>query len=518
MSGSASTIRQIRHRIQQTGLLAVLLVCAGLVSAAEPVEARIRAFENGLGPAVRVQGEPPVRWTIQERMAHWNVPGLSIAVIRDGKIAWAKGYGVLQAGGKERVDTSTVFSVGSVSKVGAAAMTLRLVDAGQVDLDRDVNDYLARWQVPQNMYTAVHPVTLRGILSHSAGLTLHGFPDFLPGEALPTVIDTLEGREPARTEPVRVVYVPGSRFRYSGGGTTVEQLVIEEVTGLKFTDAARRYVFEPLGMSRSTYENPLPAAHGNIAKAHGDDGRPGALPRGYEAMPEMAASGLWTTPSDYSKLVIAFIKSYQGDSGGFLSTALAREMMTEVGRSRVGLGPFLDGQGLSRRFSHGGANNSYKAWMEGHLGTGDGMVILTNGSNGDELYTEVRRAVALVESWGADLDYQEEVPAIELSAAELEERAGVYLIRPPGNTSDYRQRSEATAYRVVHREGGLYLSERANGDGERLIPVDASRFLMVDGRRTVSIEFMRDYAGEVNGLSLRDDGSVIEADKVGTGH
>ncbi len=511
----------VRRRRRRMPAGAVRATCLSLLLGAVPLLAAAqgrsdpRAFETLLAPPVGVAGEPAQRWTLQERMAHWKVPGVSIAVIRDGKVAWARGYGVLQVGAPEKVDTQTVVSVGSVSKVGAAAVALRLVDAGQLALDRNVNDYLTRWKVPDNQYTAVRPVTLRGLMSHSAGLTVHGFGDFQPGEQLPTVIDTLEGRPPAKHEPVRVTLVPGTQFRYSGGGTTVEQLLIEEVTGLDFPAAARRHVFEPLGMGRSSYENPLPPEHGNIAKAHGEDGSPQALPRGYEAMPEMAASGLWTTPSDYAKLVIAFIESYRGRSGSFLSAPLARQMLTEVGRSQAGLGPFLDGEGVDRRFSHGGANDSYRAWMEGHPATGNGLIIFTNGTNGSQLAAEIRRAIALAEGWspGLSLSHRRTVAPLALSAQELEEKAGVYEVLEPLRLPEFRNRGSGVAYRVAHRDGRLLLAGR--GDGSRLIPIDASRFVSEDDETRV-YEFVRGYDGKVSRLVVRgmsDD--FTEAEKVG---
>lgn len=502
----------LTFRFAGVSYLTLLLSCPALAASDEA--ARIRLFETSLRAAVSVQGAAEPRWTVSERMAYWKVPGLSLAVIRNGQLAWAQGYGVLQAGKPEKVDTQSLFSVGSVSKVGAAAVTLRLVDAGQLNLDRNVNGYLRRWQVPDTAYTAIRPVTLRGLLSHSAGLTVHGFPDFQPGAPLPTVIDTLEGRAPAVTDPVRVRLVPGAQYQYSGGGITVEQLVIEEVTGLAFPQAAQRYLFAPLGMRRSTYENPVPAALGNIAKAHGDDGQPRALPRGYEAMPEMAASGLWTTPSDYARLVMAFIRSYHGAPGSFLSTTLAHQMMTEVGRSPVGLGPFLEGEGRTRRFSHGGANDSYKAWMEGHLGTGNGVVIFTNGSQGASLYAEVRRAVAVAEGWESALSDHVQVPAMTLSARELEEKTGVYEVQDAADVVHFRHRSHAFAYRVSDQDGALYLSALGDDEdvGQRLMPTDAVRF--ITDRGTTRVEFVRDYAGQVSRLIVRLADGVIEAQKV----
>lgn len=367
----------------------------GLCGQAIPsdLETRIHTVETSLGP--RGNEDPAIRWGIEERMAHYRVPGVSIAVIDDGALLWAKGYGVKHAGASDPIDVETVFSVGSVSKVGTAAITLRLVDEGRLDVDRNVNDYLRRWTVPANEFTEREPVTLRRIMSHTAGLTVHGFADYLPGEALPDIIETLDGISPAKNAPVRVDLLPGSASRYSGGGTTVEQLVIEDVTQLDFVEAARRYVFEPLGMDRSTYENPLPAEHDNIARAHGSDGAPAALPRGWEAMPEAAASGLWTTPTDYSRLIIALVESYHGGGNTFLAYETARDMMTEVPPSIFGLGPEIDGEGPTRNFVHGGANDSYRAFMAGYLAEGDGLVVFTNGTRGEDLIREIRRAVAM---------------------------------------------------------------------------------------------------------------------------
>lgn len=482
-------------------------------SASTPTDAgRMRAFETGLRPAVAVQGTPATTWTLEQRMAHWKIPGVSVAVIRNGRVAWARGYGLKQVGTSDRVDANTVFSIGSVSKVGAAAVTLRLVDVGKLSLDRDVNDYITRWKVPANAYTAVRPVTLRGVLSHSAGLSVSGFPDFKPDAALPGIVDTLLGRPPAKTEAVRVIEGPGTTFRYSGGGTTIEQLVIEDQTGLSFPEAARRYVFEPLHMERSTYQNPLPESHGNIARAHDSQGKPTALPRGWETMPETAASGLWTTPGDYSKLVIALIESYRGAGDAFIGAALAQDMMTEVGPSRVGLGPFLDGHGLTRRFSHSGANDSYRAWMEGHLGTGNGAVIFTNGSNGTYLIPEVRRAIAASEGWAMTGSLV--VPKVGMSAAQLDELTGTYAVRRAEQVINTRQSPvPKIAYRVFVENGHLCIADAASDDSAALIPEDRMLFVDEDDA-SVRIEFVRGYDGKIAALVSRYDDYAVQADKV----
>jgi CubicO group peptidase (beta-lactamase class C family) len=327
--------------------------------------------------------------TLRERMDYYGVPGISVAVLRNGEVGWARGFGAKLVGTEDLVDTATVFSVASLSKVAAAATTLRLVNAGLLDLDRDVMDYLTSWSIPENPYTTESPVTLRRLMSHTAGTTVHGFADFQPGEALPTTVQILEGSGPAKNSPVVVSHEPG----------TIQQLVIEDVTGSPLANAAVEWVFDPLGLSRSSFVNPLPAGHGNIARAHDDRGRPTALPRGWEAMPEAAASGLWTSPSDYSRLVIALRNSWLGTNGSFINHDLGQDVMTKVGPGNYGLGPYLGGGGRSRYFSHGGSNESYKSYFRVFLESGDGAVIFTNGAGGSDLVEEIIDALDRIEGW-----------------------------------------------------------------------------------------------------------------------
>ena len=369
-----------------------------LSSSGAAADARIAAFENGLVDREE-RGDPDARrWSIEERMAFHRVPGLAIAIIDGGEVVFTRGYGVRQVGEDAPIDADTVFSVGSVSKMVNAALVLRLVAAEDLQLDRDVNDYLDSWKVPENRYTDRSKVTLRAILSHTAGFSQHGFADFRPGELLPTALQTLNGHSPARHGPVRLMFEPGDRMDYSGGGTTVSQVLITDLTGMSYVEAAERHVLEPLGMSRSTFQNPIPASHGNIAHAHDDRGRPTALPRGWEAMPEMAASGFWTSARDLGAFVVALMDSHAGESE-FLPRELAGDMMTRVPRSWHGLGPRLNGEVRTHVFHHGGSNDSYRARIEGHLGTGQGVVLLTNGTRGAWLYGEVRKAVEEAFDW-----------------------------------------------------------------------------------------------------------------------
>ncbi len=325
---------------------------------------------------------------LPSRMVAHGVPGISFAIILDGQLDWARGYGIIQAGKPEKVNTETMFSVGSVSKVGTAVLTLKLQEQGVLDIDADVNTYLESWKVPTNEFTQEKAVTLRHIMSHTAGLTVHGFADFSPNESLPTTVQILNGSSPAKNSRVYVNIPVGSSFRYSGGGTTIEQMMIEDLTGLPFHRAAQDLLFGPTNMQRSSYQNPLPASFGSIAKAHNNNGRPVALPRGYQSMPEAAASGLWTTPSDFAKVMIMLMEAYEGKDG-LLSPETVQDMMTSVSPGDYGLGPRMrkaDGDVL---FSHGGANDSYRAQFVGSCKTKNGIVIFTNGASGTALIREL---------------------------------------------------------------------------------------------------------------------------------
>ena len=215
------------------------------------------------------------------------------------------------------------------------------------------------------------------------------------------LLQTLNGTPPALNKPLQRIERAGSRSRYSGGGYMVAQAVIEDAMGQTFDALARRYLFAPLGMSRSRFDAAPPATTADIAHAHDGSGKPVALPRGWQSFPELAPSGLWTSAHDLARLVEALCASYR-KSGGFLPQALAIDMMTAVSPGTFGLGPRLAGEGSARIFHHAGANDSYKAYIEGNLDSGDGLVIVTNGTNGDVLGDEIRNAVSDSLQWPGD--------------------------------------------------------------------------------------------------------------------
>ena len=372
---------------------------------------RIQRIENGL-PILSSGGEGPrLALTLQKLMELYKIPGVSVAVIDNFKIAWAKGYGVTEAGTSNPVTPRTLFQAGSVSKPVAAVGALSLVEQGELSLDEDVNEKLTSWKVPDNDFTKEHKVTLRRLLSHSAGLTVHGFPGYAVDEPVPTLVQILDGQEPANTEPVRVALVPGTQWSYSGGGTSVAQQLMIDVTGKSFPQLMREAVFDKAGMDDSSYEQPLPPERSQAA-ASGTFWNGEVVPGKWHIYPEMAAAGLWTTPSDLAKFAIDIALSREGKSNRVLSQAMTREMLTTqiepLSRSslgnkqypdRMGLGFFLGDSTRPHLFGHTGDDAGFQAMLMMDSDSGQGAAIMANSEFGTLLGDCIVENIAQEYSW-----------------------------------------------------------------------------------------------------------------------
>jgi CubicO group peptidase (beta-lactamase class C family) len=343
-----------------------------------------------------VTGTPIPEDALTIELEQHHVPGLTIAVVHDGRIDWARGYGLLENGKPERIDTSTLFQAASISKPVSAVVALRMVEMGMLSLDEDVNLKLLSWKVTRNEFTRERPVTLRRLLSHSAGLTMHGVPEFSAGDKVPTLVEILDGKWSATAESVRPVYQPGATFRYSGGGYVVLQVLMTDVSHRTFESLANEFVLEPAGMASSTYEQPLPkelwsqAAVGHLANGT-------HLGGSWHTLPEQAAGGLWTTPRDLASFMIELWRSYHGKSNKLLSQELAREMLTRQ-IDDFGLGLSLPSTGVFR-FQHSGGNAGYRCFMVLSVDVPDGVVIMTNGDSGEQLIWEVFEVIAHAYGW-----------------------------------------------------------------------------------------------------------------------
>jgi CubicO group peptidase (beta-lactamase class C family) len=467
----------------------LLLVAVGLVAAtpvlaqSSDISARIQRVEDGLLMPVNIAGRDHAMRLV-DRMTLYNVPGVSVAVINDGRIEWSRGWGVVEAGGRVPVDTATRFQAASISKPVAAMAALRLVEQGQLALDADVNGALRSWRIPENGFTRSAPVTLRRLLSHNAGLTIHGFRGYSRGEAVPTIVQLLDGTQPANSAAVRADTIPGSIWRYSGGGSSVAQLLMEDVTGVPFPRLVRDLVLSPAGMRHSGYEQPLPAYSEAVAAVgHRSDGRPVA--GSWHTYPEMFAAGLWTTPSDLARLALNVQASFNG-GGGILSRAMTRQMLTlQAGDYGLGFG-VQHGDGWIS-FSHGGANEGFRAMFVAFADRGMGAVIMTNGDAGAMLAAEIMRSIAREYGWPAHgALIRHVVPATREQLAEF---AGHYTFNASGVDHTFA---------LTLDDDGLRASGRPFPVPRALYPAGDDSFFFLEG--TASLRFQRDATGRITAL------------------
>jgi len=342
-----------------------------------------------------------------DRMKYYETPGVSIAVINNYKVEWARGYGAREVGSNEDVNAETLFQAASISKPVTAMAALRLVQQGKLSLDEDVNKKLRSWKVAENDFTRDGKVTVRGILTHTAGFEVLFYEGTSVGEPLPTALQVLSGEKPAPNAPIQVIYTPGSKNVYSGGGFLVLQQLLVDVMGKPFPQLMEELVLRPLGMKSSTFKQPLPQNLQPRAAAGSSEGEP--VKGKWLIKPNMASGGLWSTPSDIAGFVIELEKARLGKSSKVLTSETAnlmlppRESQTSVSDDASvkvrGLGLGVTGESQNIRFNHGGYTTGYRCEMVG-FGNGQGVVVMTNGKS-QALLREIMRSVAKEYGWVA---------------------------------------------------------------------------------------------------------------------
>ena len=338
---------------------------------------------------------------VEALMKQFNVPGVSIAIIRDFKIAATYSYGVADAESGAKVTPDTMFQAASISKPVAAMASLKAVQNGLFTLDQDVNTILKSWKMPDSPFTTERPVTPRSLMSHTSGTgDGFGFPGYAPGAPLPTVPQILDGQPPSNVRKVRLERPPMRGFKYSGGAVMIEQLALSDAVGKPFDEIAREWVLNPIGMTNSTYEQPLPAAREkHAARAHNRTGA--RMGDRWHVYPERAAAGLWTTPTDLAKFAIEVQLAVLGKSARVLSQTTALEMITPVGVGPYAVGFSIQKEGEGWYFSHGGSNWGFQCGLTAHRRHGYGAAIMTNSDNGGPLIRELTRLIQQEYAWDA---------------------------------------------------------------------------------------------------------------------
>lgn len=460
-----------------------LLVLAGMAAADDrtSIDARLARVERDLRPPVSLEGGE--RWTLAERMKHYGVPGVSIAIIDDGRIVATRAYGFAdrQSGAAMRIDTP--MQAASISKAVSAFGAMRMVERGQLRLDAPVNAALKSWRIPETDATRAKPITLAHLLSHTGGLGVHGFLGYEAGQSLPSIVQILDGQPPSNSPAVRVEQAPEHGFRYSGGGYTIAQTLMSDVAGRAFPELMRREVLKPVGMRDSTFEFPLPKrATKRAAAGVAQDGKDVVGKR--KVHPESAAAGLWATPADLARFAIEMQKAARGESR-LLGRGTAERMLRDPGPDHYALGFGIVHENGAAYFGHDGWNDGFCAHLLANR-EGDGVVIMIN-ANQPALMNELRRAVAFEFGWPG---YRTE-KRVSIDQAELT----MLPARFPYNAEQF----------ILVKAAGKDLSFEYGGEENLVLtPIGKGRFLVVDTGLTIELD--RDAAGVAQLSFVHPDG------------
>ncbi|MFY0592113.1 serine hydrolase [Roseivirga sp.] len=400
-------------------ILALTLLFVSTLSLAQntALNERIKRIENGLMPALQIKGETPPTYNVNERLKQLGIPGLSVAFVNNGKIEWARAYGMADVANNKPMTNETMLLAGSISKPIAALRAHQMVENGQLSLDTNVNDYLTSWKLPDNEFTVNEKVTLRRILNHTAGLTVWGFPGYDKGDDIPSVPDVLDGK--GNTDAVRVYKEPGKSWMYSGGGYTIMQLMMTDVEGISFPETMQKHILNPLGMEKSTFVNPLPEKYHSMA-ATGYRGNGQEVEGKWPIYPEMAAAGLWTTPSQLIQFAIELQKINKSKTDGILKYSSVEAMLTP-GMNDHGLGP----QASKERFGHGGADEGFRANLVAWKNEPYALVVMVNSDNG-QIMQEIQLAIAKeYDLTGIEADVRE---VVKMTSEDFEKYTGKFQV------------------------------------------------------------------------------------------
>ncbi|MBX2954830.1 MAG: serine hydrolase [Cyclobacteriaceae bacterium] len=488
------------HHFKSITLIALILFSSfGRTLSAQPnpsynkkIEERIARVERSLGEAIKTDNNPIL---LQERMKFYNVPGVSIAVIKDYKLEWARGYGFADKEQSIPVTTQTLFQAASISKSLNAVGVLKLAQNGKVNLDADINTYLNTWKFPYDSAKGKKIITLRNILSHTAGTSVHGFRGYAAGEEIPGITQILNGEKPANSQPVRSLFDAGTKYQYSGGGTTIAQLVVMDVTHQPYDQYAQKNVLDPLGMKSSFYTIPSKEQKLSLlATGYRSDGNP--VKGKYHVYPEQAAASLWTNPSELSNFITELQRALVGKSKKVLSKEWASAMITPV-MNDAALGTFIRTAGDEKYFSHGGANEGFRCIYIGSVENGNGAVVMVNSDNGNILQ-EILNSIATVYSW-KDFYKPEIRIVVQIPDDVLDSYVGEYAI--------------SEQFKIAIRRNGKALKAQATNQPEVDLFAEAQNKFFLKVTRA-QIEFVKDDNNAITKLILHQNGQAMEGIRV----
>jgi len=437
---------------------------------------QIKQVENNL--AGRMIIDKP--YNLQERMAHFKVKGLSMAVVQNYKVIWAKGYGWADEKEKRRVTTATLFKPGSISKSLNAVGILKLAQNGQLDLYKDINEYLRSWKFPYDSLSRGKKITLANLLSHTGGLSVYGgFPGYDIKAKIPTIPQVLDGTAPANTPPVRSLFEPGLQFQYSGGGTIVAQLVITDVTNRSYEQFMYDSVLKPLGMIHSFY-SAAPPTKGNLNKmAMGYTRKGTEVEATFRVYPEQAPLGLWTTPTELGNYLVETQLAYKGQSSKVLNQEKARLHLTPYIDGSSAMGVFIGERNGEKYFFHDAANEGYRGLFYGSVEGGNGIIVFVNSDDGD-IILELLNSVASVYNWKG-FDKPVTVNTIKIPEPLKQQYVGVYLY--DGIIAEVTKKLDGLHYWTNDQDAKMYFTSDRNFIN---LEFPSEKSFIVDGKGNVT--------------------------------
>jgi len=457
------------------------------------VQTKIKKFENNLGLWVQIGNQ---QFTLAERMKSNHVNGVSIALIKDYKIEWAKAYGWADSAEQRPVTTNTLFQAGSISKSLNGVGILKLVQEGKLNLDSDINIYLKSWKFPYDSLSKGKKITIANLLSHTAGLTVHGFDGYEKEDVRPALVQILNGEKPANNKAIRSMYEPSLRSEYSGGGITISQLILQDITGQPYDTYMWNNVLNPMGMSNSFYTQPPPADKENLlATGYYNDGA--AVKGKYHIYPEQAAAGLWTTPTDLAKYIIETQLSLQGKSNKVLSPETTRLRLTPYIDSSAALGVFIIKKGNEKYFNHSGSDEGFVGEYFGSMENGNGAVVMANTDNWS-LLSEVINSLASVYNW-KDFYTPKIKKVVTVNNEILKSYAGNYKLH-------------RDTFNVTLEKEGLMIRLNSKTKYKIYFTSDTDFFMLEMAGSEV--KFTKDKNNKINGFAIDDNGYKMQAVKI----
>ncbi|MCB2209219.1 MAG: beta-lactamase family protein [Bacteroidetes bacterium] len=332
--------------------------------------------------------------SIRDRMSEYNIPALSLAVINKGRIEWADIYKNANFPEVQYLDCSSIFQAASLSKPVTFLAAVRMHAAGEIDLDKNIQDYLKEFVLPKGKQTVENPVTFRNIFSHTSGITPGGYQGYTKNLPMPSDLDILRGGEGVNSPAIEVIIPPNETLTYSGGGYTLAELTLQDIYNDEFSNIMKKWILEPAGMNHSEFTQPFPASN-RVAKGYDYSGK--VLEGGWRNHPEQAAAGLWSNSIDMAKFLIEIYKAYQGESS-ISSQSDIKSILSDERDGQV-YGFIVNRSGDDISITHYGGNAGYRTGMTISLTSGNGLVYLTNSDNGGALGNELLLSASQVYNW-----------------------------------------------------------------------------------------------------------------------